>query len=116
MGIGMMSSEAIVGGTFPDPEVAVDIPQTGWLWRWQGLATESPNEVRFLDYDIRTMRKVMYGSPVLVISNDPQVGTAFTVETVGLIRCQGYPATAAVYELPASNDLLSRILLRPLSR
>ena len=86
MGIGIFTADAISSQVFPDPETGDDQPGTGWLWRWQGLVGEDPtNAVRF-DLDIRSMRKIMYGGARLIISNDPAFGTAFEIETLGLIK------------------------------
>ena len=89
MGIGMISAEALAISVFPDPNNATDIPLSGWLWRWCGCIIENSNGggIVRIDVDLRTQRKVMYGSPVLIINNDPQTGTAFNVRTIGLIRC-----------------------------
>ena len=87
LGIGMMSSEAIGSQEFPDPDTAGDIPLSGWLWRSRGIVLELPQQTLWrIDLDIRSQRKVMYGSPVLVIDNNLKAGTAFTVATVGIIR------------------------------
>ena len=80
MGIGMMSAEAIASSAFPDPNAQGDIPVTGWLWRWQGMITRNPEVLTRIDMDIRAMRKVMYGSPVLVMDNDPITGVPFSVQ------------------------------------
>ena len=88
LGIGMMSLEATAAGLFPDPQNETEQPVTGWLWRAQYVAVESPIHpgVR-VDLDLRSQRKVMYGQPVLVVSNDPQQGVAFNTTVIGLIRC-----------------------------
>ncbi len=88
LGIGTMSQEAISALTFPDPEIEGDHPLTGWMWRAQYIVLETPfNPGARVDLDLRSQRKVMYGAPTLVILNDPQQGTAFTIRVSGLIRC-----------------------------
>ncbi len=55
LGIGMMSAEAIASGQFPDPDIATDIPLTGWLWRWSGVVHERmQGDYRRIDQDLRS--------------------------------------------------------------
>ena len=93
MGIAAMSADAATAGAFADPNLGSDQPASGWLWRWQALVTEdvSAGLIR-IEKDVRTMRKVEYGDIRLIINNDPDIGSAFSVETMGLIR--------ALYLLP----------------
>jgi len=88
LGIGMISGEAIASAVFPEPGVGVDHPLTGWLWRTRHVVGENNQIVHApkIDVDVRAKRKVMYGSPVLIINNDTLFGTAFTVEAIGIIR------------------------------
>ena len=87
MGIGIFTADAISGSVYPDPNVSTDHPGAGWLWRYCTLVNEDQaSGPARIDVDLRSMRKVMYGGTRLVINNDPDVGTAFTVSVRGLIR------------------------------
>ena len=87
MGIGMISAEGILATAYPDPDTAGDIPLTGWLWRTRGVVLELPQQAIWrIDLDMRAQRKVMYGSPVLIIDNNPGAGLTFTIQIIGLIR------------------------------
>ena len=92
LGIGMFTAEAIAAGVLPDPNVEDEQPVTGWLWRHQTIIGEWPPAGVRIDADIRSQRKVMYGGTQIVINNDAESGSAFSVVTTGLIR--------ALYLLP----------------
>ena len=93
MGIGIFSREMVDLGDFPEPGVANNIPQTGWMWRDQYVVSENPQPslVR-ISLDIRSQRKLMYGLPFLVIDNEDATGMGFTMRVRGVIR--------ALYLLP----------------
>jgi len=88
--IGMFSDEAISSSTFPNAAAQEDVALTGWMWKAQTVVTESGtanNNALRLDADIRSQRKLMYGRPVLLINNIPDIGGPFNVKTRGVIRC-----------------------------
>ena len=92
MGIGMFSTQAEAAGTasLAAPNVAIEKPLTGWLWRSVGVVPDdmTPGYPWFkIDEDIRAQRKVMYGSPSLLIFNGASGGTAFSITVSGIIRC-----------------------------
>jgi len=88
MGIGMVSSEAIASGNFPNANLFQEIPLTGWMWKYRVTVSNSAESaIVRVDADIRSQRKVMYGSPVLLLANNLVDNTPFTIITTGLIRC-----------------------------
>jgi len=89
MGIGMISEEAFVGGAFPDPNSQTEHPLTGWMWRWRGQVYENilAGGNHRIDVDIRSQRKIGYGTPALIINYDLNGGADFSVSVLGLIRC-----------------------------
>ena len=89
VGIGMAAQEAFTGNILPDPDTALDEPERGWVWRDRIIVPQdasnvnNPMEVRA---DIRSQRKLDNGELYFIMDNNPGDGTAFTVETTGLIR------------------------------
>ena len=86
MGIGIISQEAALVAAYPDPNIDEDVPVTGWMWRWNGLVPEVATVPVRIDLDIRSQRKLMYGSPYFIMNSNLDQETAFTVNTYGLIR------------------------------
>jgi len=86
MGIGLASGDAAAAGVFADPNTEADQPVGGWLWRWQGLVFKDSLRRTRIDVDVRSQRKLMYGDLRLIISSDPDQGTAFAVQVIGLVR------------------------------
>jgi len=85
-GIAMISEEMFAAGVFPDPNSA-DQPLTGWLARGCAIVQENANtQAIHIDEDVHTQRKLMYGSPYLIINNDVALGTAFNVLSAGIVR------------------------------
>ena len=64
-----------------------DVPVSGWLWRTRLIMGEQWQSMVRINEDIRAQRKIMYGQPRILISSSLNSGVAFTVETVGLVRC-----------------------------
>ncbi len=88
-GIAMISQEADAAATFPDPNVAVDRPGMGWLWRNQMIVSQNGvggEVVKRLTFDIRTQRKFQWQRLRFISNNGPDLGTAFTVLTKGSVR------------------------------
>ncbi len=90
MGIGIASQEAFAAGTVPDPDVASEVPSSGWLWRHRLIvndATSSPGLMpTSVVVDIASQRKLQRGELYLVVNNNGRTGTAFNVNMNGLIR------------------------------
>jgi len=87
-GIGILSDEAVAGGAaIPLPGNEVQEPVTGWLWRQQYQVMENfTGGLPRIELDLRAMRKLMYGSPQLILTNTPVSGTAFTLTVRGIVR------------------------------
>jgi len=87
-GVGIVSEEAIASGALPDPNTSADNPLTGWLWLWRGIVFE---DIRAghprIDMDIRSQRKLMYGSPLFIVDYNLNSGVDFSTELIGYIRC-----------------------------
>ena len=87
MGIGMISSEISETSTEINVGIQGDDPASGWLFRRRFLVYKDLRVHTRMDLDIRSQRKLMYGVPRLFLSNNAGSGTAFVVQTTGLIRC-----------------------------
>ena len=92
LGIGMFATaaEAIGVTALASPSVGTDKPLTGWLWRSHGIVVAEVSATApyfIINEDIRAKRKVMYGAPILVVSNLQLTNTAFSVTVLGIIRC-----------------------------
>jgi len=94
LGVGVCSQEAFTAGVVPDPSVASDVPQLGWLWRDSVLFQRS-NSSSFgeemgparteLRFDIRAARKVDRGVLYLAADNTA-VGSNGSVSLSGIVR------------------------------
>ena len=90
LGVGVLSQEAFLASTFPDPETDVDHPAGGWLYRNRiavgqngaggGLA------IARLTFDIRSARRLNEGELVLVLHNRAVDGTTFNMRVGGMLR------------------------------
>ncbi len=92
LGIGLASEESFAAGVVPDPSVAPDRPINDWVWRDTAIVRTNGDTTVWdaapqLLYDIRSRRRIEDGELFLVIDVNSINGTAFTVNTVGLIRC-----------------------------
>ena len=91
MGIGLVSQEAFVAGVVPDPNVALDRPARGWVWRTQVIVAGAASMVSHVPWtiraDLRGMRRVDDGELVLIVNNDALDGTSFAVFVRGIVRC-----------------------------
>ncbi len=92
IGIGVSDTEAFAAGTLPDPVIPSDQPARGWVWRDAIPIIDSidsydhpPVEVKG---DIRSKRSMSVQTELyLILDAGGLLGTAFTIETSGLIRC-----------------------------
>ena len=93
MGIGLVTQEAFAAGVLPEADTETDRPVLDWVWRERvmiaeggiaGAILQAPVEVKA---DIRSRRKIGDGELFLVVDNTSKSGTAFGVQTSGLIRC-----------------------------
>jgi len=88
-GIGITSQEAFAAGVVADPVTANDQPSRGWIYRSRFVVAQngagSPILTR-VRADIRAARKLDDGECFFVMDNTTDLGTAFTVQGVGLIR------------------------------
>ena len=95
LGIGVASKEAVDLGitALSDPEVAVEHPQRGWLYRCRykvlGASAARPeggmpvvHEYR----DLRAKRKIERGILFLVVNSSDDIGSSITVNLTGIIR------------------------------
>ena len=91
IGIGVVSQEGFVSSVVPDPNVALDRPPRGWVYRDHrvvvGAASMVTYTALYVMADIRGARKVDNGELVFIQTADDLDGTTFSVRTVGLIRC-----------------------------
>ncbi len=90
MGIGVFAAEAIAASSYADPNVETDQPMTGWLWRRSVIVTDDPSgpPAPWMGHeDIRSQRRVMYGSPVLILNADTGRGSSPSLHVSGLVRC-----------------------------
>ena len=90
LGIGSASQEAFLAGAIPDPEVAVDFPQRGWLYRCthavvDGLEASGTTPLGIRE-DLHAQRKVDTGEMYLRMRNENAQTTAFAVRVLGTIR------------------------------
>jgi len=93
IGIGVASQEAFALGltALSDPQTESNEPTRGWTYRTQVLVAQNGVSSPVLSdpvvADVRGMRKLENGELFLTMFNDNVVGTSFTVEVHGLIRC-----------------------------
>ena len=90
MGIGLADQEAFAAAVLPDPETAGDEPSLGWVWR-DLIVCHIPSDVALAAYeiraDIKSQRKIDNGELYFSATATNRVGTSFTVQVIGLIRC-----------------------------
>ena len=89
LAIGITTREAFAAGVLPDPDTNVDKPVRGWMWRYNKTISQNGvgGQVIFPIFaDIRGARKIENGKVFLIATNNPVVGTAFTIDVRGLIR------------------------------
>ena len=89
LGVGIVSDEAVAAGALPDPLLEASEPVTGWLWRSLFIVNEAVAGTAFLrrvELDLRSQRKMMYGTPQLLIGNTAVTGVAFTLSVRGIVR------------------------------
>jgi len=92
VGIGITSNEAFAtAGALPDPEVDLDFPARGWVWRGRyrvfGFAADQPAIfTQRVDLDMRSQRKLESGLAYLIVRNEAVEGVATTIQMTGLIR------------------------------
>ena len=91
LGLGVTSREAFLASAVPDPNVSGDQTTRGWVWRHRCLVLQdtagalTPTICRG---DFRSQRKLdERGNTFIHIMNQTTGGTAFSVVTIGLIRC-----------------------------
>ena len=92
LGIMIASQEAFATGITarPDPRTAADFPPRGWIYRNAVAVSQngvSTNFVTTVTADIRGVRKVEKGELILIVQSDALVGTAFTTNVRGIVRC-----------------------------
>ena len=98
LGIGVVQQDAFIGTALPDLGVTFEEPHGGWVFKEAGVVGAQPGEEELsagwrLHGDYRSMRKLGGDAEVyLQLQNTAVVGTAFTVQVAGLIRC--------LYKLP----------------
>ena len=92
LGIGLVSGTLGVAASNMDVGSQNDVPASGWLWRTRLLLGEQWQSMYRIEADIRAQRKLLYGEPRLFLSASLNSGTAFAVETAGIVR--------ALYLLP----------------
>ena len=89
-GIGILSDEAVAGGAaLPSPLLQVQEPVTGWMLRNTRVVAESndsPAYYQQVDLDLRAQRKMMYGTPQLLLEAEGFILAAFTLTVSGFMR------------------------------
>ena len=98
LGIGVASTDAIaVGATaLPAPNIELDFPPRGWLYRAQRTVLQSlptggtPTAMWRIDalfeFDLRAMRKIDKGVLFLVVTSTDDGGTSSNTDLRGLVR------------------------------
>ena len=89
IGIGMTSQEAFNAGVFPDPR-SDERPVGGWMFRTRCVVAQNGVGTNILyecHRDIRSGRKVSDGEAFIVFNSANILGTTFTVQVVGVVRC-----------------------------
>ena len=91
VGVGVVAQEAFIAGVVPDPDVVLDRPARGWLYRdlrvVVGAASMAPYDPVHIMADVRGARKIDNGELVFIVDVTDVDGTTFSVRTLGLIRC-----------------------------
>ncbi len=90
IGIGVGSQDAFTAGVVPDPNTPVDKPPRGWLYKTTRMVEQNGSGapvVMTVEADLRGARKVEHGILYLVVDNETVVGTTFTLQVHGLVRC-----------------------------
>ena len=91
-GIGVVEQDALAAGALPDLNFPDDSPIRGWVFRKRIMLQDHttvgvvPSMHRF-ELDLKSKRLIGDSELVLIIDNNSARGTAFSVETEGLIRC-----------------------------
>jgi len=92
IGVGVASQEAFASGIVPDPNVATDFPQRGWVYRCRHKlhgfdADQAAVDVRSVFRDIRSKRKIENGELYIIFDNASASGASAAVEIIGITRC-----------------------------
>jgi len=91
LGFGIESQEAFAAGVHPEPLTRGDFPTRGWVyrgaWRVFGFAADQPTiNVRRVDLDLRSRRKLENGVSFLVGDSSAIEGATATVKVFGIVR------------------------------
>ena len=89
IGIGVTSQEAFNAGVVPDPDVDVEQPVLGWVYKckWNVLENAGADSPPLLvEKNIKAARKLARGTCYIVGNNKAGAGTPFTIRVFGLIR------------------------------
>ena len=87
--IGVASQEAFLAGTLPDPNIAIERPARGWMWRGSPMVAQNGAGSPVLYHvmaDLRAARKIENGELYMIFNADTINGTSFTTRLDGLIR------------------------------
>ena len=92
MGIGMSAQEAFLAGTLPDPSTSTEFPQNGWVIRTRkGClnpgSVSAGYELQKIQMDLRSQRRIDDGELYMIMDNFPGLGTAFSIQVTGIVRC-----------------------------
>ncbi len=91
LAMGVTSDDAFAALALPDPEVGVDFPVLGWLWRTQYIVLDELLQnvlysVVRIDTDLHAARKLDRSTVFISVHSTVEQGTAFQIACTGLVR------------------------------
>ena len=89
--IGFASDESLAAGVLPDPEVAAERPQRGWVYRcFRMMSSEGAGiagrTIQADEKDLLAKRKVDNGRAYLTVQNTAFAGVAEDILVSGIVR------------------------------
>ena len=91
LGIGVVSEEGFTASVVPDPNVGLDFPIKGWVYRARyrvyAVAADDQNvDIIRIDKDLRAKRLMANGRLALIVNNTANQGAATSVQLTGIFR------------------------------
>jgi len=91
LGVGVVSEEAFAASTVPDPNVGLDFPIKGWVWRSRyriyAVSVDDQNvDIVRIDLDIRARRLMANGRLAIIVNNENNQGTSTSITYTGIYR------------------------------
>ena len=89
LALATLEEDAFIAGVLPDPNVSIDEPPRGWVFRTRCVVTQNGvgTSVSLRCFaDLRAQRKMQGSILALIANNNNDVGATFTIRASGIVR------------------------------